>query len=92
MSTKKFRCNDFCRNNDLYANPINLTFNNEKVYKTPYGGVLSFISAFVIGIWVLIQCLNVYHLDYSMILNQSITDYAQVTEIGQDQLTIASKL
>jgi len=54
MSSKKFSCKEFCKDKDLYANPINLTFNKEKVYKTTYGGYLTFFSGFVIFIWVLI--------------------------------------
>jgi|688.fasta_scaffold223742_1 hypothetical protein len=65
MTEKKFRCNEFCRDKDLYANPINLTFNKEKVYKTPYGGVLTFLSGLVIFIWVLLQVVAVLELSFT---------------------------
>jgi len=42
----------FCKKADLYANPIHLTFNNEKVYKTVYGGTLSIISGLIILGWL----------------------------------------
>ena len=47
-------CKNKCRESDLYANPINLTFNNSKVYKTVYGGILTYVSALVIIAWLLV--------------------------------------
>jgi hypothetical protein len=44
---------------DLYAAPINLTFNNEKVYKTVYGGILTIISGLIIFGWLCAQILAV---------------------------------
>lgn len=78
MSTTKFHCNNFCRDKDLYANPINLTFNKEKVYKTPYGGCLSIVSGIVIFIWVMIQVLHVATLTYTMTLTQKLVNYEDV--------------
>jgi hypothetical protein len=43
---------NICKKADLYANPINLTFNNEKVYKTVYGGILTIISGLIILGWL----------------------------------------
>ena len=45
---------------DLYANPINLTFNNAKVYKTVYGGVLTIISFLIILFWLYSTIFAVY--------------------------------
>ena len=59
----------FCKNADLYANPINLTFNNEKVYKTVYGGILSVISGMIILGWLCSQMFDVYKGGYA--LNES---------------------
>ena len=55
----------FCKNADLYANPINLTFNNEKVYKTVYGGYLTIISGLIVLGWLYAQIFAVYNSGYA---------------------------
>jgi len=56
----------FCKNADMYANPINLTFNNSKVYKTWYGGLLTVISFMIIVIWLMSTLFLVYDNNYDM--------------------------
>ena len=53
------KCNQFFLKRDLYANPINLTYNTKKNYQTAYGGVLTIISAIIVISWLAAQALNV---------------------------------
>ena len=46
------------RRMDRYADPINLTFNQNKKFQTPSGGCLTIISGIVILSWFLIQVKN----------------------------------
>lgn len=53
------------RKADRYANPISLTFNQEKKFRTPTGGLLTIASAIVILSWVAVQCFIVSQADYT---------------------------
>ena len=61
------------RKMDLYANPINLTFNHEKKYKTAYGGFFTLLTAFVLITWVLSQLAHAIHKDFVMTYTQHLT-------------------
>lgn len=71
------KCNQFFMNCDLYANPINLSYNNKRQYQTSYGGLLTLISGVIIIIWLGMQALQVKHVNFTFSETQELieTDY-----------------
>ena len=51
---------------DRYADPINLTFNQKKVFQTPSGGCLTIISAIVLLTWFSMQVINTLQVQYDL--------------------------
>ena len=45
----------FLRKRDIYAQPINLTYNSLKTYPTACGGILSIISTILFLSWFALQ-------------------------------------
>jgi hypothetical protein len=56
---------DCLRKIDRYADPINLTFNTEKKFRTPCGGILTLIAACGLMTWFGIQILHTVVASYS---------------------------
>ena len=50
----KSHFNNFIRGKDIFAPRIFLSFNGEKSYKTPYGGILSMSSALIVMVWIIV--------------------------------------
>ena len=64
MSQKKGKFNCL-RKMDRYADPINITFNQDKKFQTPSGGCLTIISILVVFTWFLVQVSNTVLASYS---------------------------
>jgi hypothetical protein len=84
------KCNQFFMSCDLYANPINLSYNNKIKYQTSYGGVLSIISGVIIIIWLGMQALQVKHVNFTFTETQSLMDDNMTYYINQTDFVAAT--
>jgi len=64
------------QNCDLYANPINLTFNHKKQYQTAYGGVLTILSTLIVIMWLGLQALAVKKVTFNLSYVQNLVNSA----------------
>jgi hypothetical protein len=75
---------------ELYANPINLSYNNKIKYQTSYGGVLSIISGVIIIIWLGLQALQVKHVNFTFTETQSLMDDSTIYYVNQTDFVAAT--
>ena len=61
----KSHFNNFIRSKDIFANKVDITFNGDKKYKTPYGGALALISATLMFSWLIYQFIVVRNIDFT---------------------------
>ena len=83
------KCNQFLQNCDLYAAPINLSYNNKRVYQTSYGGVLTILSGMIIVIWLGMQALKVKKNDFTFTETQSLYSDAQAYNMTPNDFVLA---
>ena len=84
-------CNDFWQSKDLYANPINVTYNTKKEYKTAYGGLLTVISGTIILIWLIVQVVNVYEVEFTMNYVETLTG-TSVFSVSQENFSFGARV
>jgi hypothetical protein len=59
MDTKDKRCTVFLKKRDYYALPVSLTYDALKTFLTSTGGMLSMISTFLLGSWLILNVLSI---------------------------------
>ena len=57
----------FITSKDRYADPIKLTYNHEKVYKTQHGGILTCVAFVAILLFLTEHILNIIEVDFTSI-------------------------
>ena len=96
VSREERACNKCCKKADLYANPVTLTYNKQRVFQTGIGGCMTITSALILIGWTFAQLNNsLLSMKYDLTSRQYLslidgtTESGTVYNISSDQLVPA---